>query len=70
MPGLNGFEATKRIVSFCDLTLTKKPIIVAQTAYVDSQTQNRCFAVGMNHFLGKPIHKAELKNALLFFEMM
>lgn len=38
MPGMNGFEATDKIVSFCELTKTTKPIIVAQTAYVDAQT--------------------------------
>lgn len=29
MPGLNGFEATDKIMNYCELTKTKKPIIVA-----------------------------------------
>jgi CheY-like chemotaxis protein len=70
MPGINGFEATKRIVSFCELTLQRKPIIIAQTAFVDAESQNQCFTVGMNHFLSKPISKTELRNALTFFEMI
>ena len=53
MPGLDGFEATKRIR---DLSSDVKTIpIIAMTANVMEGDRERCINSGMNDYLAKPI---------------
>ncbi len=61
MPVMDGIEATKRIVENSDA----RPIIIATTANIASIDKRRCFEVGMNDFLSKPIHQDDLKLAIL-----
>ena len=57
MPGMDGFEATRRIrqnPSFRELP------IVATTAHVAKIDREECFAAGMNAFISKPLQLDEL----------
>ena len=59
MPGMDGFEATRR------LRQSGSPAwIVALTAHVMKEDRDRCLAAGMNDFLAKPIRFDALKAAL------
>lgn len=63
MPILDGFEATTAIKQdFKD----NMPRIIALTASVLKEDQLRCFEVGMQDFLSKPLKFDDLKKALSF----
>ncbi len=53
MPELDGFEATKEIRSSFDKN--SQPIIIAMTASILQSERDRCFDVGMDDYLPKPI---------------
>jgi len=53
MPEMDGYEATRRIR---ELSNGANLPIIAMTAHVLSSDRARCFEVGMNEHLGKPIH--------------
>lgn len=55
IPGINGFEATKRIREF-----NKNVIIIAQTAYALSGDREKAIDAGCNDYISKPIIKDEL----------
>lgn len=59
LPDINGIDLTEQL-------LRKHPTlnVIAQTAYVDANTQERCEAVGMKGFLAKPI-KTDTLNTIL-----
>lgn len=59
MPLMNGFEASKTIKSF-------KPDvkIVALTALEISEVKERCYKVGINNVVNKPIGKAQLRDII------
>lgn len=61
MPGMDGFEATRRIRNEPDL---KHIPILAITALAMSGDRERCFAAGMNDYLSKPIILKELAEAI------
>ena len=65
MPVLDGFEATRVIR---ESEKNKKTIqylpIIALTANAHDKDKERCFAVGMNDYLAKPIVKEDLYNIL------
>jgi CheY-like chemotaxis protein len=58
MPIMNGFEAAMKIREL-DNVKAKIPII-AMTANVMKEEVERCFAAGMNDFVGKPFKTDEL----------
>ena len=64
MPGMDGFETTSRLRA-----MNETCPIVACTANASSDVHDRCMAVGMNGFIGKPVHpdslKAEIKSRLM-----
>ncbi|MGH8047431.1 MAG: PAS domain S-box protein [Chthoniobacterales bacterium] len=62
MPGMDGFDATRKIREAGDPAW-----IVALTAHVMAEDRERCFAVGMNDFLAKPIRFDALSAALARF---
>lgn len=62
MPEMDGFEATIQIRSIEDQE-DHTPIIAVTANTLDSDRQ-RCFEIGMDDFLGKPINKKVLSNAL------
>lgn len=57
MPGIDGFETSRRIRALQSAADT--PIIFL-TALSDSATQDKARAIGAADFIGKPINKAEL----------
>ncbi|MDF1693578.1 MAG: response regulator [Zhongshania sp.] len=64
MPIMDGFEATRAIRQHLDYA--KLPII-ALTANNFQEDRERCFAVGMNDFLSKPVSLTILKNKIAFW---
>jgi CheY-like chemotaxis protein len=57
MPGMDGMEATRMIRRMRD---GKNAPIVACTANNSPEVRNLCIASGMDDFLSKPVHTAEL----------
>lgn len=65
MPVMDGFEATK-IIRKEELFSHQKPLpIIALTANVLIEDQKRCYQVGMNDFLAKPINREEFDATLI-----
>lgn len=61
MPEMNGYEATEAIRQMPELIDLP---IVAMTANVMTSDKERCFSVGMNDFLPKPVQMAALEDLL------
>jgi hypothetical protein len=55
MPGLNGYEATRKIREF-----NKNVIIIAQTALAQTGEREKALEAGCNEYIAKPINKAKL----------
>ena len=62
MPGLNGFEATKKIKE-----IRKKIPIIVQTAYLLSGEERMSYEAGADEFISKPIKFAILLETLKKF---
>jgi PAS domain S-box-containing protein len=62
MPVMDGFEATRRIRKM--QTGGLRTPIVALSAAILWEERQRCFDVGMDDFLGKPISRLELERTL------
>ncbi len=63
MPVLDGFETTRRLRA-TEAAGRRTPVI-AMTASVLAEDQRRCFAAGMDGFLGKPVSETELIEAVV-----
>ena len=61
MPGMDGLEASRRIV---DAAPTDRPRIVAMTANAMPGDREMCLAAGMDDYIAKPIDAASLVQAL------
>jgi CheY-like chemotaxis protein len=59
MPGMDGYEATRRIRALDAPEAASIPII-AMTANVFREDIERCLDAGMNSHVGKPINIAEV----------
>ncbi len=59
MPEMDGFEATTSIRTLEKSTNTHIPI-VAMTAFAMKGDKEKCLAVGMDHYVSKPVNPAEL----------
>ena len=64
MPVLDGYETTRRIRAGKVPNLDRHIAIIALTAYATESDRQKCLAAGMDGFIGKPIHFADLKAAL------
>jgi len=64
MPNMDGYEATRRIRKIKDFQSLP---IIAMTASVMLQDENRCIEAGMNGFVPKPIRQEKLFSTLLKF---
>jgi len=62
MPVMDGIAATERIV---DLYGSDRPRIIAMTANVFTADKEKCFAAGMDDFIGKPVVVEHVIAALL-----
>ena len=64
MPGMDGYEATRRIRSDSRFSAKKLPII-AMTAHALSGEREKALQAGLNDYIAKPIDVAQLTNILL-----
>jgi hypothetical protein len=55
MPGMNGYEATRKIREF-----NKEVIIIAQTAFALTGDREKAIESGCNNYISKPIKQTEL----------
>ncbi len=55
MPGMNGYNATRKIRTF-----NKKVVIIAQTAYALEGDNGKALEAGCNDYISKPVKKDEL----------
>ena len=66
MPEMDGFEATRRIRSL-DNQRAKEIPILAMTANVFKEDEEKCLAVGMNNHVGKPLDFDDLLKKLRMY---
>ncbi len=59
MPGMNGYETTRKIRDF-----NKEVIIIAQTAFALTGDREKAIEAGCNDYIPKPIKKAELQSLI------
>lgn len=64
MPVMDGLEATQRIRSIERSTGSRKQVIIGLSANSDESTIEKALAVGMDHFLSKPLKIPELYSLL------
>jgi signal transduction histidine kinase/DNA-binding response OmpR family regulator len=66
MPGMDGYEATRRIRAFeAGLRDAPDPVpIIAMTANVFREDIEKCLAAGMNDHIGKPLDFGEVRGKL------
>lgn len=65
MPGMDGFETTRRIRAIeAGEPDRKRCRVIAVTAFAMIGDEQRCIAAGMDGYVGKPLNFAELKDAL------
>ncbi|MBL1097190.1 response regulator [Streptomyces coffeae] len=62
MPVMDGLDASRRIHQV--LPRARRPYIIALTASAMSEDRDACLAAGMDDYLSKPLHGAELSAAL------
>ncbi len=65
MPGLDGYETTKRIRSHAVAGIDAGVRIIALTASAMADERMQCFEAGMDDFVSKPIRTEELHAAIL-----
>jgi len=64
MPGMDGFEATRRIRELERTSKAPPHYIIAMTALAMDGDRERCLEAGMNDYVSKPIRREELNAAL------
>lgn len=65
MPGMDGFETTRRIRDAASGVRDRRVRIVAMTAHALRGDRERCLAAGMDDYLPKPVSRQALANVLV-----
>lgn len=68
MPVLDGIETSRRIRAGDAGEKNRGLYIAALTAHADISVQEKCYAVGMNDFLAKPVRITQLRDAFVRFQ--
>jgi CheY-like chemotaxis protein len=66
MPEMDGYEATLAMRAVEASAARQRTPIIALTAQALPEDRQRCLEAGMDYFLTKPIHRAELEEAVQF----
>jgi CheY-like chemotaxis protein len=61
MPGIDGFEATRRLRQ---LPTLKEVVVIATSASASNSDQHKCLAAGCNGFISKPVQAEKLLEQL------
>ncbi|HDK38508.1 MAG TPA: hybrid sensor histidine kinase/response regulator, partial [Thiolapillus brandeum] len=64
MPGMDGFEATRRIRGWEKTTKADRSLIIAVTANTMEGDRERCLKAGMDDYIAKPIKRAVVAEIL------
>ena len=64
MPVMDGYESSKKIISFYE-DKPEAPYIIALTASVANDIYNKIKLAGLNDYVSKPFNPTELKNKLI-----
>ncbi|MDR0363122.1 MAG: response regulator [Planctomycetota bacterium] len=64
MPVMDGYETIRRIRNGDAGAENARIPVIAMTANNDRDDRERCLAIGMNHYIGKPFTLKELRNAI------
>jgi PAS domain S-box-containing protein len=65
LPDISGYEATSRIRQIETERKGRKHVIIAVTAGAMSGDREKALEAGMNDYLAKPVHPAQLREALV-----
>ena len=65
MPGMDGYEATRKIRELEAGQNLPHARIIAMTASVMKEDRDRCLAAGMDDYISKPVDSDELRKACL-----
>ncbi|HEQ70988.1 MAG TPA: hybrid sensor histidine kinase/response regulator, partial [Spirochaetia bacterium] len=65
---MDGYEATRRIRAMHENSQIANIPIVAMTAHAQREDRERCLAMGMNHYVTKPIDLGELVTVIESYE--
>jgi CheY-like chemotaxis protein len=61
LPGISGYEATKRIKEIIDIP------VIAQTAYAMTDDPSKILDAGCDDYISKPIHRKNLLTKIEFY---
>lgn len=64
MPIMDGYDATKTIIEYCETENIKKVPIIAVTATIDEENKKKCHGCGMEFIIKKPCTIGEIVNAI------
>jgi CheY-like chemotaxis protein len=64
LPGINGFETTRKIRSIGEEVYAKQPYIIAITANTLDNDRKKCLQSGMDEYLSKPFDIKQLNNII------
>ena len=70
MPGIDGYEATRRIRNGDCGEVNREAFIIAVTGCVQEEDQERAFKAGINAFLNKPLTIQDLKETIKAYKSM